>query len=188
MTETTERRPAKLGKSKRWVPKKWDIIYDQMIIMSCLGKTNKEIGETFGYGPQQVCNILNTDRAKESKRILIEHVRATGLTITERLAKLEEASLKNIEHALTDESLRIKSPLAIADRSLAFLKGMGKLEGDKPKEQKATTNIFLGNELASKLIAGIEKANEAYVLHNHNGVEVRQLPSGETKDGKPSGN
>lgn len=186
MTEVTERRPARLGKSKRWVPKKWDIIYDQMIVLSCLGHTQEYIGQQFGYGKQQVCNILNTEEAKRKKLALIETVRASGVTITERLAKMEEAALKNIETALTSEELRTKSPLAVADRSMAFLKGMGKLEGDKPKEVEKVTNVFLGNELASKLIAGIEKANQAAALHSHNGVEVRALPPGDKNGEKQS--
>lgn len=178
MSETIERRPAKLGKSKRWVPKKWDIIYDQMIVLSCLGQSHKVIGDQFGYGQQQVCNILNTDEAKRKKAAIIENVRQTGVAVKDRLELLTTACFNNIEAALTDETIRAKAPLAVADRSMAFLKGMGKLDGDKPKEAEKVTNVFLGDSLAAKLVAGIEKANEAALLHNSNGVEVRALPPG----------
>lgn len=182
MTEVIEHKKAKIGKSKRWVPKKWDPIYDQMVLLSCMGLSHKAIGDKFGYGQQQVCNILNTDQAKVLKESIINHIRETGITLGDRLARIEESALKNIEHALTDEDIRKKAPLAVADRSIAFLKGLGKLEGDKQKEIK-NTNVFIGENLAAKLIAGMDKANEAALLHN--GVEVKALPAGENNGREP---
>lgn len=183
MTEVIEHKKAKIGKSKRWVPKKWDPIYDQMVLLSCMGLSHKAIGDKFGYGQQQVCNILNTEQAKVLKESIITHIRNTGVTLGDRLARLEDAALNNLEHALVNEDLRTKAPLAVADRSLAFLKGVGKLEGDKQKEQK-NTNIFIGGDVAAKLLAGIEKSNEAAIIHN--GVEVKTLPAG-AKDGRELG-
>jgi hypothetical protein len=177
--EVVERKGPKLHKKARWQPKKWDPLYDQMVALSCTGLSNKAIADRFQYTPQQVCNILTSDQAKIVKQLITEHIRKVASEDSAaRLTRLEHAALKNVDFVLTNEELMQKSPLAIYDRSMAFLKGIGKMEGDKPQVQQ-TTNVIIADDIAEKLLKGIEKANEAAILHSGNGVEVRALPKGQ---------
>jgi hypothetical protein len=172
-----ERRPPKLAK-KRWQPKKWEPLYDQIVALSCTGISNKAIAERFGYTPQQISNILCSDQAKIIKQLVTNFIRNqleqdTGA----RLKRIEQRALENIETVITSEDVLAKHPLAMFDRCLVFLKGVGKLEGEK--SAVPTQNIFIGAEAAKSLIDGMHKANEAHKLHNAvpSAVEVKTLPA-----------
>lgn len=175
--EAQERKPPSL--KKRWQPKKWEPIYDAMVALSCTGLSNKAIAERFKYTPQQVSNILNSDQAKVIKGLVTKNIRDTAVEDNAaRLTRLEQVALKNIEGVLTNSELLERNPLALYDRSLAFLKGTGKMEGEQPKNVQNTTNVMIGSDLVSKLISGIEKSNEAALMHGN--AEVRKLPNGST--------
>lgn len=170
-----EKRRPRLKPGKRWQPKKWLPIYDAMISLHCAGKSNKEIAETFDYTDQQVSNILCSDQAKAIIAQVALYVRnKVSETAAERMKRLEAAAIANIEHALTSPELKEKSPLAVADRSMAFLKGVGKLESGEKRQQNNV--IVIASEHSKQLVAGMNLADEALKLHG--GVEVRSLPSG----------
>lgn len=180
MTDSTKQ--VKLSRSGRWVPKTWNPMYDQWVALRVGGWGNARIGEQFGYSAQQVCNVLNTPQAKALFDILSRSIqsRLSGDTAS-RLAGLEEAAVNRIETVLTNEELAIKNPLAVADRALAFLKGVGKLGSDEKRDNNKTTNNFIiPVELATKLVDGMDKANDAMMKFGN--AEVRKLPSGESKD------
>lgn len=177
MSETT-RVPAKIGKSKRWVPKKWDPMYDQWVALRVGGWSNKRIGDQFGYTDQQVSNVLNTPEAKALLEVASKQIRKRlGEDVVTRMANLENRALKNVEDALTNEDLFLKHPLAVADRSMAFLKGMGKLADPEAKEKVINNNtLIVPSELIEKMVDGMDKANDA--LMKFGNTEVRRLPSG----------
>jgi hypothetical protein len=183
MPDELVRKAPKLKPSKRWRPKKWIPIYDQMVAMHCVGESNKAIAERFDYTPQQVCNILGSEQAKIIKELVHRKVLSELEDTGDRLKKIELAAIKNIERVISDEGMLESKPLAIFDRSMDILKGIGKLRGaDTPVNQ---TNIFnIPAEHSAALASGIEKANEAMMLHGN--VEVRTLPAGK-KDEKHSG-
>jgi hypothetical protein len=174
MDTNGERRPAKFV-TKRWEPKKWLVVYDTMILMHVAGKSNREIATELNYHEVQVGNILRSRQAMIVKELVRRKLNEEITeTIPEKLKRLEMAALGNVEAALTNATLQEKSPLALMDRSLAFLKGIGKLEGEKSSQTINIVNI--ANEQATQLIAGMHKADEAMRLHG--GVEVKTLPPG----------
>jgi hypothetical protein len=167
---------AKLAK-KRWQPKKWDPIYDQMVAMSCTGMSGKAIGDRFGYTPQQVSNILCSDRGKLIKQMVSQHiVEEMKKDLAQNQAIAERRAHDIIHSVLGNNDLLASNPLAMYDRAIKFLEGRGQLEDPTKKQQSTAPVIVMGDELANKLISGINKANEAIALHN--GVEVMQLMPG----------
>lgn len=175
--EESVRRAPKLKAGKRWVPKKWLPIYDQMVALHCVGLSNKAIAERFDYSDQQVCNILGTEQAKVIKDLVHKKMMAEleGAT-AERLKKVEAIAIRNIETVMNDAALLESKPLAIFDRSVALLKGIGKLEGEKGSTT-VNQNVFnIPSEHTAAMIEGLNKANEAAILHTLGGVEVRVLP------------
>lgn len=175
MPEELARRAPKLKPGKRWVPKKWLPIYDQMVALHCVGLSNKAIAERFDYSDQQVCNILGTEQAKIIKGLVHKKMMAEIEDTGDRFKKIEAAALRNIERVISDESMLESKPLALFDRSVEILKGIGKLKGsDNPTVQNNVFNI--ASEHAKTLADGITKSNEAMMLHGD--VEVKTLPPG----------
>jgi len=173
MPEELVRRAPKLKPGKRWVPKKWLPIYDQMVALHCLGLSNKAIAERFDYSDQQVCNILGTEQAKIIKALAHKKVMSELEDTADKLKRIEMAAVANIERVITDASLLESKPLAIYDRSIKVLEGIGKLKGNESLASQ--TNIFnISAEHSKSLIDGMTKANEAAILHG--AVEVRTLP------------
>ena len=108
--------------TKRWVPKEWRTEYEAMVALSCTGLSNEEVGKRFGYGKQQVSNIINTPAGKKLKEILLARLRLSNEeSFTERISTLQEKALKNIEEVMNEEELLGRAPLAMFDRSAKFL-------------------------------------------------------------------
>ncbi len=47
----------KQGKVAKWVPKTWLPMYEEMVALSCAGRSNKTIAEKFGYTEQWLGEI-----------------------------------------------------------------------------------------------------------------------------------
>lgn len=183
MSEELRRAP-RLKPGGKWVPKKWIPLYDQMVALHCVGLSNKAISERFDYSAQQVGNILKTEQAK----IIIELVRKKTLGDLEestaaRLKRMEHQAISNIERIISDEALVEARPLALFDRSMALLKGIGKMEGENSIRSVQNNTFNIAIEHSQALIEGMKKANEAAILHKGN-VEVRTLPPGDKDAGR----
>lgn len=171
-------RPAKLT---RWHPKRWEVLYDQWVALSTLGKSNKDIADHFGYSPQQVSNILNTPEASLIRRRMLEALRkGAELTIPKRLEHLADKAVQRLAEVLENDQLMERSPFAVVDRGLALLRGVGKIKseggGNVNNIGKA---LILSDEAARELTEGMSKANEARKL---NPVEIEVDEVGEVKE------
>lgn len=165
-----ERKPPKL--KERWSPKKWKPLYDQVVAMHCMGLNNKQVAERFGITDQHVCNILGCDKAEIVKELIRRKMNEDmAATVADRLSGLETKATKIIDRVLNDEALIENKPLAMFDRAVSLLKGIGKLESDGVKVQHNTINVDA--QQVALLINGIEKSNEAMKLHAQ-----KALPSG----------
>jgi hypothetical protein len=166
---------------KRWEPKTWLPIYEAIVALSCTGLSNEEVGKRFGYGKQQVSNILNTPQGKKLREIIANRIReANLLTLEDRMAFIQANALKNIEGVLADETgiIAEKAPLALFDRSLAFLKASGALKGDNPippagqsqlvGNAKQVNVMVISQEAKALLSEGLSKAQEVKQLHATN--------------------
>lgn len=161
---------------KRWEPKNWLPIYEAIVALSCTGLSNEEVGKRFGYGKQQVSNILNTPQGKKLRELIANRIREMNLvTLEDRLGFIQANAFKNIDSVIADEdgSIRERAPLALFDRSLAFLKSSGALKGDQPTlpatnplvGNAKTVNVVLSPEANQLLREGLSKAKEVEEIH-----------------------
>lgn len=169
MTAVMGERKSKLTK---WRPKKWEALYEQMVILSTLGKSNVEIGAHFGYTPQHVSNVLNSPEAALTRRRILEVLRETAHQgIDQSMKDLEEQSITRLKQVMYNDELFEKSPFAVVDRGLQVLKGVGRF-----KTAEGGTNIgravFIDVETAKVLREGIARADEAKRLNAPEPIEV----------------
>ena len=161
---------------KKWVPIQWKPEYEAIVALSCTGLSNEEVGKRFGYGKQQISNICNTPQAKKLKEIINERLRlANTSTLAERMENMSEKAMKHIEFVLDRPTEDFKNPLAIFDRSLAFLKGAGVAKPDNSIPAPTVNNIhnthveramILNGDQAKQLHDGLKMADQVKVIHS----------------------
>lgn len=165
---------------KRWEPKEWLPVYEAIVTLSCTGLySNEEVGKRFGYGKQQVSNILNTPQAKKLKQQLAEKVRSeNSTTIADRIAQINDSALKHVEFVMNRQSEDFKNPLAIFDRSRKWLQDSGVLKSDTPAPPQGgsvhNTTIhamILNGEGTERLTEGLNRANQVRVIHGSKSSE-----------------
>lgn len=157
--------------TKRWEPKEWRTEYEAMVALSCTGLSNEEVGKRFGYGKQQVSNILNTAMGKKLKVIILDRLRKSNEeTFAERISHLQNRALANIENVLNNEDYLERQPLAIFDRSQKFLtsttaKGFKSEQPESPQRSGDTTNIVIvQGATRDSLAEAMAKADQAKEL------------------------
>lgn len=169
LADDTERR----GKLTRWKPKKWQPEYERMVYYSVLGESNVSIAKRMGYTPVHVSNVLNLEKAEELRNKLMEAMRASTVKSVEEL--MEKAGRKTVErlNEVLEDSDRFastQSALAIIDRGMEVLKGLGKLKGAKTVDPNAAISvggnaiIFQGSAV-DEIGEGLRKANQVRDLH-----------------------
>lgn len=163
----TPTKPA-VTKKKRWVPQKWESQFDEWIVRSVMGESNLSIAKRSGYTPQHVSSILNTPQAKLTRRQLLTNLQKNlELKTEERLAHLQDRALTRLTQLLDDDKYFEATPLAVADRGIAILRGTGVLKPETtPGNINAKNAVFVGSEHASQLIAGLRMSEEAKKLNS----------------------
>lgn len=162
--------------TKRWVPKEWRTEYEAMVALSCTGLSNEEVGKRFGYGKQQVSNILNTPQGKKLQEIILARLRRSNEeSFAERIASLQDVALTNVETVLKDEELLQRSPLAIFDRSQKFLVSSATkgFKSDSPQAPQTVQNI---NNSKNIIINGVTRDSLAEAMEKSD--EAKELASG----------
>lgn len=163
---------------KRWVPKEWRPEYEAIVALSCTGLNNEEVGKRFGYGKQQVSNILNTPQAKKLRELIVNRLRdLNSITLGERMTALNEKALSRIEDTLNNDAIYERAPLAIFDRSFTFLKHAGVVKPElAPQHPMGGGNVIgtmvnITSEAVKQLSEGLRKSNEVKVLHDGNSID-----------------
>lgn len=163
--------------TKRWEPKEWRTEYEAMVALSCTGLSNEEVGRRFGYGKQQVSNILNTAAGKKLKEIILARLRqANEETFVERISHLQNTALERVESVLSDDELFVKYPLAIFDRSQKFLSSTGSkgFKSEAPETLGTVNNI--DNSKNVIIVAGATRDSLAEAMQKSD--EAKELASG----------
>ncbi len=164
--ETEAERPPRPAVTKRWKPSKWEPMYDEWIVRSCLGESNLSIAQRYKYTPQHVCHILNTPQAKILRRQLMESLRkGIELKTEERLAHLQDKAFQRITQLMDDDSQMASHPFAMADRAMAILKGLGIFKVDGGTVINNQKNSIFTAEVSSLIAEGMAKAKEARLLN-----------------------
>lgn len=172
-------RPPRTAITKKWRPTKWEPMYDEWIVRSCLGESNLAIAGRYKYTPQHVCTILNTPQAKILRRQLMESLRkGIELKTEERLAHLQDKAFQRLTQLMDDDKQMESHPFAMADRSMAILKGLGIFKVDGGTVINNNKNSIFTAEVSAIIGEGIKKAQEARLLNPGTGtVAVDVTPS-----------
>ena len=166
-------RPAKLS---RW-PKKWDPMYEQWVVLSAAGKSNKDIAELYNYTPQQVSNILTSPMAQMARRKIYEALhKGIDEGIPKRLEMLADKAVQRVAEVLYNDELAAESPFAVADRSIVVLKGLNKMRDEtKAGNTNIERAIIMAPELVLQLrdgIASLKRAEKLAELEKMEEAEV----------------
>lgn len=162
-------KPPRFRKLRSWQPD-WKPEYEAIVAESCLGKANTVLADKYGFTIVHISNILNTEQARKIKEEAIATIRRNSMHVMEhKMSVIADAALDNIEKVICDEAtkLAIDSPLAIFDKSLAFLKGVGKLANEgSPTTIDNSTKIqqnflTMSSEQKETFDKGLDKALNA---------------------------
>lgn len=149
---------------KKWQPKIWKPLYEQMVALDVAGKSNIEIGQTFGYTPQQVSNILTCDKAVEIKFQIIKRVRnKVGSAVGDKLAAIQSKTIERTYDLLHNDEWNKNSPIAIIKTGLLVGKATGQFKDDPESSNhsgnhsgNSTVNNITQNNLNLIGASGIE--------------------------------
>lgn len=167
---------------KRWKPKEWRPEYTAIVALSCTGLSNAAVGKHFGYGQQQISNILNQPEALEIRKLIGNQLLETAvLSIPERLQKLQNVALSRVENLLNDDERARANPLQIFDRSFKFLQASGQLKdgyessrggGNTNTVNIQTNNLVVPPELLQRLADGLDKAKRVAEMHKVEPISI----------------
>ncbi len=164
-TATAPRRPPRI--TKRWEPKKWEPVYEQMVAMSCMGLSNVDIASRFSYTPVHVSNVLTSLQGQRLKKLILDRLRSTvAATIPERLEDIADKTVSRLHELIHDDERFQRSPFAVVDRGMAVLKGLRHLKGDAEVNNfRAERAIVMSHEAAKLIAEGLEKSRQSDLLH-----------------------
>lgn len=167
----------KVGGFKRWQPKEWTPVYEQMVLLHCSGKSNIYIAHMFDRTPQIVSMVLNCDFAKKLKLDILENLRENvTVDIRTRLKVLSDKALERVESIITDDKHFDDSPFSVFDRAIKVLEINKEIDGDKRSSIAGVMNvdrmILIAPEHSQILAEGLSKANEAKLLHGKKEIVV----------------
>ena len=165
----------------KWRPRRWEAMHEEIVLLSCIGKSNAEIAAQFKYTPQHISNILNCPEAAITRRRALEVLRiGAHASITDRLKDLEDQAVKRLQEVMYDDELFTKSPFAVVDRGLQLLKGVGRLKGTEDGKAPANRILILDAESSKMLKEGLAASKEAHRLNPPEAFEEIVI---EKKDG-----
>lgn len=145
------------AKVKKWEPKEWRPQYEEIVLESARGASNKSLAEKHGVSPQTICNINRTEMARKIRSELVANLRSTGLGMQERRLLLADKALERIEEYFERDDVAEKNPGAMADRAMKLLTGVGQLKSEHEGSRNVTV---IGDVLGEKLIAALTKSDQ----------------------------
>lgn len=156
----------------RWNPKEWHPIYEEVVLLDCMGYKRSEIGARMGFSEMHVTNILKTPQAAIVRKLVIARINNKAMqTIEQRLETVTEKAMTRVEEVINDDELAKKNPLGIFDRAITLLKGTRKIQPEESGThiQKA---LIVSEQQFDKLLKGTALADEARRLHAAEPVEA----------------
>lgn len=149
--------------SKKWDPKEWHPVYEQVVALAAAGWSNEKIGSIVGLGKQQISNILTSPKGKTK---LTEYTNTVAVgaerSIHSRLARLTDVTVTRCEQYFDNDEYHMKAPGAMADRAMKFLRGIGQLKDDAPVS--TVNNITFKDAQIAVLANSMKRSEEAKAL------------------------
>jgi hypothetical protein len=156
----------------RWNPKEWHPIYEEVVLLDCMGLKRDEIAARMGFTPVHITNILKTDQAAIVRKLVIARINGkVQLSIEQRLENVTHKAMQRVEDVMNNDVLAEKNPLGIFDRAITLLRGTQKI---KPETDGTHINkaLIISEQQFDRLIKGTELADEARRLHAAQPVEA----------------
>lgn len=166
--------------NKRWNPKEWHPIYEQIVLYDAIGMPHAEIEEKTGYTQPWISSILNSEQGKLRKILLTKRIQETGVqaVTTERVQKLQARAFQNIEKVINNDDILERSPMAIFGASMDILKKHPIMYPEEPRNPSAphigTVNVQ--QNFVQIPGAGREEINRSLELAGKV-QEIHQLPA-----------
>lgn len=165
------------GIFKRWRPRKWHVVYDQIVALDTLGKPQKEIAELFNYTVQHVSNICQCPEAAITRGRLMEQLQQGAVAkLGTDLEVLAVQAKKRLAQMLYDDDLYQRSPFQVVDRGITVLSGVGRLKSRTDAANKVNVEraIILTADDGKAIRESLQKADAAKRLHAAIEVEVEE--------------
>lgn len=150
------------GGFKRWRPKKWKPIYDQIVLLSVAGRSNKEIAEIVGVTPVHVGNVLRSPQASLIRGDILRKMQDKAIeSVPEIIVKTTPMAAKRIRALIESDELFEKAPFAVADRAFKLLQTTGHLNSEASKAPVHEKTFIVSEEVAARLMEGMRRADDA---------------------------
>ena len=170
------------GRINRWIPKRWEEYYNQIVILRALNlKSNTELAEYFKVTPQHVSNILNTPQAEE----LRERIFNTALDNTKRVSieGLINKALERVSAVLDNDEIFEKKTEFVTNLAMRMISHkMEKQEGSGNINVHGGQAIIFSAADGAAMREALKKSREADELNASRPVEspLRLLKDGTT--------
>jgi hypothetical protein len=171
MRATQFKRKGNFKKIRVWQPQEWEAEYERIVQLSALGESNTSLAEKFKLTKEHISNILNTEQARSIKAQIVAAIRQNSLDLMDKqYSEIVSQSVDNIHNVLHNKDLLANHPFSQFDRSIAALKGLGKLQEEAKAGVINNTNIqnnvmVISNQQETKIIEGLTKLEQIQLLH-----------------------
>lgn len=150
----------------RWNPKEWHPIYEEVVLLDCMGYKRTEIAYRMGFSDMHVTNILKTEQAAIVRKLVLARINGKAMqTIEQRLETVTLKAMQRVEDVINNDTLAEKNPLGVFDRAITLLKGTRKIQPDTESGPHIGKAIIVSDQQFDKLIKGTAMADEAKRLH-----------------------
>ena len=175
-------------KMKRWVPKEWKPVYEEIVQLDAMGVDQEEIADRYNFTKIHISNICSTPHAKIIRASMTKSLVKRGMEAPQsRLTRIADKAMDRIDSIITDDDLFHNNPLPVADRSFKFLKELGILgRSDDVQRPGVVVNQQINNNgttvVTDKMVTvfndGMDKLKEINAIHG----AINLLPTGEIED------
>jgi len=172
---------------KKWYPKKWKPIHEEIVALDCAGAPHAMIAARLKKTVQYVSKICNTPQAKIIRRNALNQLVAKNKDFQEE--RFEHALVKAQERVvdlLEDDALFASDPFAVVDKAMKLLQGKGVLgQKDTGNTHIHAKNVTVNNLKQTAIVElkdGLAKALEARQKYEH--LEAIDVTSPKVETGR----
>lgn len=155
----------------------WKPEYSLVCQLKATGQwSNEKIAEYFGRTQAWVSQILNTRQGKAELEAIRERmVRAFEESVQGRIARILDVGVDKLAVTVDEDFIPGSDAKKHQDNViLTVLKGTGYLAGEREGDGKKGPEGNLTPRLASRLVAALEKSNEADEIYKNSQSEVQE--------------
>lgn len=143
---------------KKWVPKEWKPVYEQIVALDCMNVPHGDLAVQFDYTKQMISMICNTPQAKILRRKMLDILAKKNEDFqVKRFEAASSKAMQRINDFMDDDTLYEENPFAVVEKSLKFLQAKGVLKSGNGVIKEGDT-IIHGNVVVKKVSQLAENA------------------------------